>query len=131
MDNLDLPDLADCFDPSLVVEPMEPIEMAPEDEALITSLVEQAKNLNMDKASLRAVMRASRRKKEDPKSGPSEKISIRVPRPILNLLRQQARLLGIPYQTYLNTMLHDVALRKCNTTLIIGTDNVETTAIHL
>lgn len=110
MDSLELPD---CFEPSLVVEPMEAIEMAPEDEALIASLVEQAKNLNTDKGTLRAVMRAGKRKKEAPKAGPSEKISIRVPRSIMSLLRQQARLLGIPYQTYLNAMLHDVALREC------------------
>lgn len=111
MDNLDLPDLADCFDHSLECEPMEPIEMAPEDEALIASLVEQAKRINADKATLRAVMRASKGKREAPKAGPSEKISIRLPRPLLTILRQQARLLGIPYQTYIKTMLHDVATR--------------------
>ncbi|UCV22854.1 CopG family antitoxin [Ferribacterium limneticum] len=108
MDSLGLPD---CFDSTLVGEPMEPVEMSEEDEALIASLVEQAKKLNTDKATLRATMRASRRKKEDPKSGPSEKISIRLPRPLLTMLRQQARLLGIPYQTYIKTMLHDVAIR--------------------
>lgn len=111
MDNFDLPDIVDCFDGTLECPPMEPIEMAPEDEALIASLVEQANSLNTNKATLRAMMRASMRMKEDPKSGPSEKISIRLPRPLLTLLRQQARLLGIPYQTYIKTMLHDVATR--------------------
>lgn len=113
MDSTIPADLCEFFDPTMVGEPMEPIEMTPEDEALIASLVEQAKSLNTDKATLRAVMRASRRKKEDPKSGPSEKISIRLPRSLLTMLRQQARLLGIPHQTYIKTMLHDVALRKC------------------
>lgn len=112
MDMLEPADMSEFFDGSLLdLEPMEPIEMAPEDEALIASLVEQAKSLNTDKATLRTMMRASRRKKEDLKAGPCEKISIRLPRSLLTLLRQQARFLGIPYQTYIKTMLHDVATR--------------------
>lgn len=41
----------------------------------------------------------------------SEKISIRIPRPILAIIKEYAKLLGIPYQTYINMMLADMAGR--------------------
>lgn len=46
-------------------------------------------------------------KKEDQSTGPSQKISIRLPKPLLELLRKQAALAGMPYQTFIKTMLHD------------------------
>jgi predicted DNA binding CopG/RHH family protein len=51
------------------------------------------------------------RKREDPDTGPSKKISIRVLRPILDLLKEQAAARGMGYQTYMNMMLHDAALK--------------------
>ncbi len=74
---------------------------------MVTALMDQAKALMAAKAQLRA----SRRKKEDPTTGPSEKISIRIPRGLLGLLRERAALAGMPYQTFINTMLHDQATR--------------------
>lgn len=57
----------------------------------------------------KAKLRASRRKKEDLAAGPSQKISIRIPRFILDLLKQQAQLRGLPYQTYINILLYEGA----------------------
>lgn len=80
---------------------------SPEEAALVTALMDQAKALMAAKATQRAL----RRKKEDPTGSPSEKISIRIPRPLLGLLREQAALAGMPYQTFIKIMLHDQATR--------------------
>lgn len=39
----------------------------------------------------------------------TEKISIRIPRPILAILKEQAKRRGVPYQTYINMMLNEAA----------------------
>lgn len=46
-------------------------------------------------------------KKEDQATGPSQKISIRLPKPLLELLRKQAALAGMPYQTFIKALLHN------------------------
>jgi len=105
MDTLNTDDL---FDTSWLPDTMPEIpDPSPEDAAMVAALMEEAKALMAAKAKLRA----SRRKKEDPASSPSEKISIRIPRALLGLLREQAALAGMPYQTFINTMLHDQATR--------------------
>lgn len=81
---------------------------SPEEAAMVATLMDQAKASMAAKAKLRAL----RRKKEDPTCSPSEKISIRIPRPLLGLLREQAALAGMPYQTFIKTMLHNVATIK-------------------
>lgn len=40
----------------------------------------------------------------------TEKISIRIPRPILALIKEQATQRGLPYQTYINMMLSEGAV---------------------
>lgn len=108
MDMLEPADMSEFFDGSLLeAASMEVIEMTPEEEAIVSSLVAKAKEVMASKAQLRA----SQRKKEDQANSPSQKISIRLPKPLLGLLRQHAALLGIPYQTLIKTMLHNAATR--------------------
>lgn len=98
----------DLFDTSGLDLTMPDIpDLSPDDETMVAALMNQAKA----KMSAKAQLRASRRKMEDPTSGPSQKISIRLPRPLLGLLREQAALVGMPYQTYMNMMLHDAATK--------------------
>lgn len=105
MDTLNTDDL---FDTSWLDDAMPDIpELPPEDAAMVAAMMEQAKAEMAAKAKLRAL----RRKKEDLAAGPSEKISIRIPRPILDLLKAQAALRGLPYQTYLNHLLLTAATR--------------------
>lgn len=109
MDMLEPADMSEFFDGGLLdLEPMEAIELTPDEEALVSSLVEKAKAITAAKAQLCA----SRRKREDLTNSPSQKISIRIPRPLLNLLRDQAADLGVPYQTYIKVLLHNAALRQ-------------------
>jgi len=98
----------DLFDTSWLDENMLEIpELPPEELAMVEAMKEQTKAEMAAKAKLRAL----RRKKEDLAAGPSEKISIRIPRPILDLLKTQAALRGLPYQTYLNHLLLTAATR--------------------
>lgn len=104
MDTLNTDDL---FDTSWLPESMPEIpDASPEDAAMVAALMEEAKASMAAKAKLRAL----RRKKEDPASSPSEKISIRIPRALLGLLREQAALAGMPYQTLIKAILHNSAL---------------------
>lgn len=99
MDTLNSDDL---FDASWLPDTMPDIpEPLPEEAAMIATLMDQTKTLMAAKAKLRA----SRRKKEDPTAGPSEKISIRIPRAILDLVKAQAGLRGLGYQTHLNHLI--------------------------
>lgn len=105
MDTLNADDL---FDASWLHDTMPEIpDPSPEEAAMVATLMDQAKASMAAKAKQRAL----RRKKEDPTGSPSEKISIRIPRPLLGLLREQAALVGMPYQRFIKTMLHDVATR--------------------
>lgn len=105
MDTLNTDDL---FDTSWLDDtPLDMPEISPEEEALVTAMMEQAKAVIAAKAQLLA----SRRKKEDNHAGPSEKISIRIPRPLMKLLREGAALAGMPYQTFINLTLHNAATR--------------------
>lgn len=98
----------DLFDTSWLPDTMPEIpDPSPEEAAMVATLMDQAKAT----MGANAKQRALRRKKEDPISSPSEKISIRIPRALLGLLREQAALAGMPYQTFIKAMLHDVALR--------------------
>lgn len=102
MDTLNTDDL---FDASWLDDTMPDIpELAPEDAAMLERVVAYA--VAQHKAKPKRV-----RKKEAPAASPSEKISIRIPRPLLGLLREQAALAGMPYQTFIKTMLHDQAVR--------------------
>lgn len=99
-------DTNDMIDTSWLDDTMPEIpDPSPEEAVMVATLMDQAKALMAAKAH----QRASRRKKEDPTTGPSEKISIRIPRALLGLLREQAALAGMPYQTFLKTMLHNAA----------------------
>lgn len=92
----------DLFDTSWLPETMPEIpDPSPEEAAMVATLMDQAKALMAAKAKLRAL----RRKKEDPTAGPSEKISIRIPRAILDLVKAQAGLRGLGYQTHLNHLI--------------------------
>jgi predicted DNA binding CopG/RHH family protein len=105
MDTLNSDDL---FDISWLDEAMPDIpELPPEDVAMVEAMMEQAKAERVAKAKLRGL----RRKKEDLAAGPSQKITIRIPRPILDLLKTQAALRGLPYQTYLNHLIYQGATR--------------------
>lgn len=98
----------DLFDSSWLDENMLDIpELPPEELAMIEAMMEQTKAEMAAKAKLRAL----RRKKEDLAAGPSKKISIRIPRPILDLLKTQAALRGLPYQTYLNHLIYEGATK--------------------
>jgi predicted DNA binding CopG/RHH family protein len=57
----------------------------------------------------KALQRASQRKKKESATSPSQKISIRLPKPLLDLLREQAAQYGTPYQTFIKTILYDIA----------------------
>lgn len=108
MDMLEPADLSEFFDGSpLDVAPMEVIEMTPEEDAMVSALVARAKEVMAAKAQLWA----SQRKREDQASSPSQKISIRLPKPLLNLLRNKAAQFGMPYQTFIKTVLQDAATR--------------------
>lgn len=105
MDTLNTDDL---FDTSWLPDTMPDIPApSPEEAAMVAILMDQAKDLMAAKGKQRAL----RRKNEGPTGSPSEKISIRIPRALLGLLREQAALAGMPYQTFIKAMLHDVALR--------------------
>ena len=105
MDTLNSDDL---FDTSWLDENMPDIpELPPEELAMVEAMMERAKAETAAKAKLRAL----RRKKEDLAVGPSEKITIRIPRAILDLLKTQAALRGLPYQTHLNHLLLSAATR--------------------
>lgn len=105
MDTLNTDDL---FDTSWLDEAMPDMpELPPEDVAMVAAMMEQAKAERAAKAKLRAL----RRKKEKLAAGPSEKITIRIPRPILDLLKAQAALRGVPYQTHVNHLLLTAATR--------------------
>lgn len=96
----------DLFDASWLPDTMPDIpDPSPEEAAMVATLMDQAKDLMAAKAKQRAL----RRKKEDPTGSPSEKISIRIPRALLGLLREQAALAGMPYQTFIKTKLHNAA----------------------
>lgn len=98
----------DLFDTSWLDDAMPDIpELAPEEVAMVEAMMEQAKAEMAAKAKLRAL----RRKKEDLAAGPSQKITIRIPRVILDLLKTQAALRGLPYQTHLNHLLLTAATR--------------------
>ena len=79
-------------------------DLAPEEAAMVERVVARAMAMKNAKPK-------PTRKREDPTGSPSEKISIRIPRALLGLLREQAALAGMPYQTFIKTMLHDVAAR--------------------
>lgn len=79
-------------------------DLAPEDAAMVERVVARAMAMKNAKPK-------PTRKREDPAGSPSEKISIRIPRSLLDLLREQAALAGMPYQTFIKTMLHEVAVR--------------------
>jgi predicted DNA binding CopG/RHH family protein len=81
--------------------------LSPEEEAMLALVQSAAKAM----VEAKARRRASRRKAEVPVTSASEKITIRMPRPLLRLLREQAALAGMPYQTYIKTMLYNVATR--------------------
>lgn len=104
MDTLNTDDL---FNTSWLPESMPEIpDASPEEAAMLAALMDQAKASMAAKAKLRAL----RRKKEDLTAGPSQKISIRIPRAILDLLKAQAALRGLPYQTYLNHLIYEGAM---------------------
>lgn len=105
MDTLSADDLLDI---SWLDEDMPEIpDSSPEEVAIVATLMDQAKALMTAKAKLRAL----KRKKEDLSAGPSKKISIRIPHPVLDLLKAQAAMRGVPYQTYLNHLLLTAATR--------------------
>lgn len=52
-----------------------------------------------------------RRKPENPNHGPSKRVCIRIPRPLLDLLKEQAERAGMKYQTYINAMLYEGVTR--------------------
>lgn len=79
-------------------------DLTPEDAAMVDRVVARA-------VAMKNAKPKPMRKKEDPAASPSEKISIRMPRPLLTLLREQAALAGMPYQTFIKTVLHDQATR--------------------
>lgn len=83
-------------------------DLSPEDEAMVALVQKAAQKLVAEKANIRA----SRRKKEEPASSPSQKITIRLPKPLLDLLRKQAAKYGMPYQTFIRTILHDAVRRS-------------------
>lgn len=80
-------------------------DLTPEDEAMLVLVQKAAQKLVAEKAR----QQASRRKKEDPASSRSQKITIRLPKYLLDLLRDKAAKFGMPYQTYIKTILHDSA----------------------
>lgn len=80
-------------------------ELSPGEAARFEAMLKEAR------AVVDAKLRMPRRKKEDATAGPSEKISIRIPRPLLSLIREQAALAGMPYQTLIKSMLHDFAMK--------------------
>lgn len=84
--------------------PVLSLELSPEDEAEIERFVAYATMRKDAKPK-------PQRKREDNASGLSKKISIRIARSLLDLLKEQAAILGIPYQTYMNLLLHDAATR--------------------
>lgn len=107
-----LPDLAD--DTSWLDSPEYDLPELPalsaEDEAMIEIVEEQVKVIMQVTAELekeRRAQRAAQRKKEDPALSPSEKISIRVPKHVMEKLRTEAKRAGIPYQTLINSILYD------------------------
>ncbi|UCV28413.1 CopG family antitoxin [Ferribacterium limneticum] len=75
--------------------------LSPEEEAMLVLVQKAAQKLVAEKAS----QQPSRRKKEDPASSPSQKITIRLPKYLLDLLRGKAAQFGMPYQTYIKTIL--------------------------
>ena len=102
MDTLNSDDL---FDASWLDDTMPDIpDLAPEEAAMVERVVARAMAMKNAKPK-------PTRKRGDPTGSPSEKISIRIPRPLLGLLREQAALAGMPYQTFIKTMLHDQATR--------------------
>lgn len=102
---MDTPSTDNLFDTSWLDDTMPEIpDLAPEDAAMVDRIVARAMAMQNAKPK-------PRRKKEDPAGSPSEKISIRLPRALLGLLREQAALAGMPYQTFIKTMLHDQATR--------------------
>lgn len=108
MDTQNTASMTDLFDAAWLDDaPLEIPEMTAEDEAMVAKLMAASKADIETKAKLRAL----RRKKEDLAAGPSQKISIRIPRPILDLLKTQAALRGLPYQTYLNHLIYEGATR--------------------
>lgn len=81
-------------------------EMPPlseEEKALVAEVTVLAKAYQAEKAKQRAM----RRIPEISAAGPSKKISIRLPRFLLQSIRDQAAELGVPYQTLIRIMLHE------------------------
>ena len=103
MDAIRTPSLDEILGPDYLDDtPISLIDMTPEDEAMAWGLVEEAKTVMAERAELRA----SRRKKEDPETSQSRKISIRLPKWLLTSLKMQAAKVGLPYQSYIKTLLY-------------------------
>lgn len=107
MDTLDDSDIPDYFlDTTWLDDTMPDIpEPTPEEQDMVKRIVAYA-------VAHQKAKQKQRRKQEDSAGGPSQKISIRLPRPLLSLLKEHAALAGMPYQTYIKTMLHDVAMKQ-------------------
>lgn len=75
-----------------------------------TKQIIEMETLTMQQIKATTAMLRAKMKGLD-KSAYSEKISIRIPTPILALIKAKAKLAGMPYQTYLNQMIAEVAIR--------------------
>lgn len=103
MDTIQTPSLEEILGTDYLDDiPILSIDMTPEDEAMAWGLVEKAKIVMAERAQLRA----SRRKKEDPETSQSQKISIRLPKYLLRLLKERAAAIGLPYQSFIKVWLH-------------------------
>lgn len=80
------------------------IDLAPEGEAEVARFTAWAVALASQHKTKRAI-REAMRKREDPNGSPTKKISVRIPRPVLDLLRRRAAECGLPYQTLANVLI--------------------------
>lgn len=79
--------------------------LSEEEKGLLAQVTALARARKAEKARQRALRRALRRMPENSATGPSKKISIRLPRFLLESIQGQAATLGIPYQTLIKVML--------------------------
>lgn len=104
----------DCFDEPLLI-PDDMLELRVTDELFdanaTTPTLEQVNA--MERATMELIRSAMTSLKPDrrgrDKSTATEKISIRIPVPILDLIKAKAARAGVRYQTYINQMIAESA----------------------